>query len=185
MFSGKTTELIHRLKKAQASGCSLRIFKPFVDDRYALDHIVSHDGARLPAESVNASAELLKPQMKADVIGIDEAQFFDENLPKVCNSLADEGVRVLIAGLDMDFMGRPFGPMPFLLAIAEYVTKLHTFCARTGAVAHYTHRRSFDNKQVLIGGEDQYEPLSRAIFSKERKRNFLAAENIDNTGCTP
>jgi thymidine kinase len=173
MFSGKTEELIRRLKRAKFAKQRVEIFKPTVDNRYHDTNIVSHDKNEIHSTAVQKAAEILELAQGVDVVGIDEAQFFDEEIVDVCNELANAGIRVIVAGLDMDFMGKPFGPMPFLMAIAEYVTKVHAVCTRTGNLAHYSYRLSDDDKLVLLGETQDYEPLSRAAYYKamqERKK---------------
>lgn len=169
MFSGKTEELIRRLKRAKFANMKVEIFKPLIDKRYHEEHIVSHDENYIPSTPVESSANILLMAADVEVVGIDEAQFFDDNLPNVCNELANRGTRVIVAGLDMDFQGRPFGPMPHLMAIAEYVTKVHAICMRTGKMAHFSHRKSGSEDQVEIGESDIYEPLSRKAFVQAQK----------------
>jgi len=169
MFSGKTEELIRRLKRAQFAKQSVEIFKPKIDNRYHDSNIVSHDRNEIHSTAVETAKEILELAKDVDVVGIDEAQFFDNDIIDVCNQLANNGVRVIVAGLDMDFMGKPFGPMPYLMAIAEYVTKVHAVCTRTGNLAHYSYRLSDDDKLVLLGETQDYEPLSRAAFFKAMK----------------
>ncbi len=172
MFSGKTEELIRRLKRAKFAKQKVEIFKPKVDNRYHDTNIVSHDKNEIHSTAVDNALEILMLAEGVDVVGIDEAQFFDEAIVDVCNDLANKGIRVIVAGLDMDFMGKPFGPMPYLMAIAEYVTKVHAVCTRTGNLAHYSYRLSDDDKLVLLGETQDYEPLSRAAYYKamqERK----------------
>ena len=165
MFSGKTEELIRRLKRAQIARQKVEIFKPRVDTRYAEDAVVSHDQNAIPSQAVESSSNLLILAQGFDVIGIDEAQFFDDGLVEVCNALANRGMRVIVAGLDMDFKGRPFGPMPNLMATAEYVTKVHAICVHTGNLAHYSHRRDRQASALIqLGEADVYEPVSRAYF---------------------
>ena len=142
MFSGKTEELIRRLRRAQFAGLRVEIFKPSLDTRYSDTRVVSHDEKSINSTPVDNASSILLLAGDVDVVGIDEAQFFDESIVDVCNKLADSGIRVLVAGLDMDFMGKPFGPMPALLAIAEYVTKVHAICMRCGNLAQYSHRKS-------------------------------------------
>ena len=172
MFSGKTEELIRRLKRAQFAKQSVEIFKPKVDNRYHDSNIVSHDRNEIHSTAVETAKEILELAKDVDVVGIDEAQFFDNDIIDVCNQLANNGVRVIVAGLDMDFMGKPFGPMPYLMAIAEYVTKVHAVCTRTGNLAHYSYRLSDDDKLVLLGETQDYEPLSRAAFFKAMKERL-------------
>lgn len=164
MFSGKTEELIRRLRRAQFAKQKVEIFKPIVDSRYDEEMVVSHDANEIRSTPVPAAANIRLLADSCDVVGIDEAQFFDDEIITVCNDLANRGVRVVIAGLDMDFKGNPFGPMPALMATAEYVTKVHAVCTRTGNLANYSFRKSNDDKLVLLGETDEYEPLSRAAF---------------------
>lgn len=168
MFSGKTEELIRRLKRAQIAQQKVEIFKPIVDTRYAEEDVVSHDKNAIRCTPVENSSNLLLLGDGVDVIGIDEAQFFDEGIVEVCNELANRGSRVIVAGLDMDFKGKPFGPMPNLMATAEYVTKVHAVCVRTGNLANYSHRKTVNDKQVMLGEREEYEPLSRAAFNELR-----------------
>lgn len=166
MFSGKTEELIRRLKRAKIANQKVEIFKPRIDTRYDEKRVVSHDENFIHSTPVNHSRDILALARDVKVVGIDEAQFFDHDLPDVCNELANSGVRVVVAGLDMDFKGKPFGPMPNLLAIAEYVTKVHAICMRSGKLAHFSHRIAGDDSLVHLGEKDSYEPLSRAEFIK-------------------
>ena len=166
MFSGKTEELIRRLKRAQFAKQRVEIFKPAVDIRYQDDHVVSHDSNAIRSTPVPAAANIPILADNCDVVGIDEAQFFDDEIVKVCNDLANRGVRVIVAGLDMDFKGNPFGPMPALMATAEYVTKVHAVCTRTGNLANYSFRKSNNDELVMLGENEEYEPLSRAAFYK-------------------
>ncbi|MDG4945487.1 thymidine kinase [Weeksellaceae bacterium KMM 9713] len=166
MFSGKTEELIRRLKRAEFAGQKVEIFKPAVDTRYADEDVVSHDQNKVQSTPIEASSNLPLLASDCDVVGIDEAQFFDDGIVEVVNALANDGKRVIIAGLDMDFKGRPFGPMPNLMAIAEYVTKVHAICVKTGNLANYSHRKIHSNKLVELGETSEYEPLSRAVFWK-------------------
>lgn len=170
MFSGKTEELIRRLRRATFAGLNEQIFKPAVDNRYSEKRVVSHDEKSIVSTPVDHPSSILLLSGDAEVIGIDEAQFFDESLPGVCSQLADRGVRVIVAGLDMDFMGNPFGPMPALLAVAEYITKVHAICTRCGSLAQYSFRKSEDHRVVLLGEKDKYEPLCRDCFNKAMKR---------------
>ena len=170
MFSGKTEELIRRLKRAKFANMKVEIFKPLIDKRYHEEHIVSHDENYIPSTPVESSHNILLLASDVQVVGIDEAQFFDDNLPEVCNELANRGTRVIIAGLDMDFQGKPFGPLPHLMAIAEYVTKVHAICMRTGKMAHYSHRLSEDEGQVKLGEKDIYEPLSRKAYLEAKRK---------------
>jgi len=166
MFSGKTEELIRRLKRAQFAKLKVEIFKPEVDNRYDENNIVSHDANQIASTAVPAAANIRILADTCDVVGIDEAQFFDDEIITVCNDLANKGIRVIVAGLDMDFKGKPFGPMPALMATAEYVTKVHAICTKTGNLAHYSHRTNSDEKLVMLGESEAYEPLSRAAFYK-------------------
>jgi thymidine kinase len=165
MFSGKTEELIRRLRRAQFAGLKVEIFKPSLDKRYSETRVVSHDEKSISSTPVENASSILLLAADCDVVGIDEAQFFDNSIVDVCNNLADSGIRILVAGLDMDFMGRPFGPMPALLAIAEYVTKVHAICTRCGNLAQYSFRKSEEEKQVLLGEKDIYEPLCRRCYN--------------------
>lgn len=169
MFSGKTEELIRRLKRAQFARQKVEIFKPAVDTRYDEVQVVSHDANAIHSTPVPSSSNILLMAGDTDVVGIDEAQFFDEGLVEVCNQLANSGVRVIIAGLDMDYLGKPFGPIPALMAIAEYVTKVHAVCIRCGNLANHSHRLAEGEELVLLGETAQYEPLCRHCF--EEKRN--------------
>jgi thymidine kinase len=167
MFSGKTEELIRRLRRAQYARMEIRVFKPSLDDRYHAQNIVSHNESSFESVAVHNSADIVALAEGAQVVGLDEAQFFDDGIVEVANHLAFSGKRVIVAGLDMDYLGRPFGPMPQLLAVAEYVTKLHAVCIRTGAMAQYSHRRShLPGQQVLVGETESYEPVSRAEFAR-------------------
>ncbi len=175
MFSGKTEELIRRLKRAKIAKQRVEIFKPLIDTRYDETMVVSHDDNQIHSTPVPAAANIRLLADGCDVVGIDEAQFFDDEIVAVCNDLANKGVRVVVAGLDMDFKGNPFGPMPNLMATAEYVTKVHAICKRTGNLANYSHRIANGESLVLLGENQEYEPLSRAAFHKatqeEKKRN--------------
>lgn len=164
MFSGKTEELIRRLRRAQIAKLRVEIFKPAVDTRYHEEKVVSHDSKEIHSTPVPNSSNILLLANDVDVVGVDEAQFFDMGLVQVCNQLADSGVRVIVAGLDMDFKGNPFGPIPSLLATAEYVTKVHAICMRCGNLANHSHRISGGNELVLLGEKDSYEPLCRDCF---------------------
>ncbi|HCT30115.1 MAG TPA: thymidine kinase [Bacteroidales bacterium] len=169
MFSGKTEELIRRLKRAKFAKQKVEIFKPQIDTRYSEEEVVSHDSNSIHSTPVSSSGNIFLLSSDVDVIGIDEAQFFDMGLPEVCKKLADQGVRVIIAGLDMDYRGVPFGPMPHLMANAEYVTKVHAICVKCGDLAQYTHRKSESEKLVLLGEMDIYEPLCRTCYNKATK----------------
>jgi thymidine kinase len=166
MFSGKTEELIRRLKRVEFAQQKLVLFKPAIDNRYHEEQVVSHIGSSLVAIPVNNSAEILKYWKKERIVAIDEAQFFDAGLVQVCTDLAKHGVRVIIAGLDMDYLGKPFGPMPDLLCMAEYVTKVHAICVSCGNLAQYSHRTTKDEGQVLVGAVEKYEPLCRSCYNK-------------------
>lgn len=173
MFSGKTEELIRRLKRAEFTRQSVEIFKPSIDTRYAEQDVVSHEGNSIPSTPVDSSASILLLGSDTDVVGIDEAQFFDENLIDVCNELANRGTRVIVAGLDLDFKGVPFGPMPGLCAVADEVTKVHAICVRCGALAYVSHRTVDDEKRVLLGEQTAYEPLCRACYQKAIEKDNL------------
>ncbi|MBK8882888.1 MAG: thymidine kinase [Bacteroidales bacterium] len=170
MFSGKTEELIRRLRRAQFAGLKTEIFKPSLDKRYSATRIVSHDDKSILSTPVDSPSEILLLAGNVDVVGIDEAQFFDRSLVDVCNQLADNGVRVLVAGLDMDFMGNPFGPIPALLSVAEYITKVHAICLRCGNLANYSYRKSDEAQVVLLGEKNNYEPLCRDCYNKALNR---------------
>jgi thymidine kinase len=170
MFSGKTEELIRRLRRAQFAGLRVEIFKPSLDKRYSETRVVSHDEKSIVSTPVDNPTAILLLAGDVDVVGIDEAQFFDSSIVDVCDKLADEGIRVLIAGLDMDFMGKPFGPMPALLSIAEYITKVHAICVRCGNLAHYSFRKSSEAQVVMLGEKKLYEPLCRDCFNKALKK---------------
>ncbi len=170
MFSGKTEELIRRLRRAKFAGLRVEIFKPSVDVRYSETNVVSHDEKSIMSTPVQNATSILLLASGVEVVGIDEAQFFDESLIEVCTKLADTGTRVIVAGLDMDFQGRPFGPMPALMAVAEYVSKVHAICVRCGNLAHYSHRKTKDEKVVVLGEKDIYEPLCRSCFIKAINR---------------
>lgn len=166
MFSGKTEELIRRLKRAEWAKLRIQTFKPKVDTRYRKEAVVSHSAQVYRAREVAWAEEMLDCSEGLQVVGIDEAQFFEQTLVAVCNELANRGIRVIAAGLDMDFRGQPFGPMPQLMAVAEYVTKVHAICVKTGNLAHYSHRLVAEEQQLLLGEKEAYEPLSRAVFWK-------------------
>jgi len=170
MFSGKTEELIRRLKRARIAKQKIEIFKPRIEVRYSVEEVVSHDENAIHSTPVESSANIRLLASGVEVVGIDEAQFFDDGLVDVCNQLADSGVRVIVAGLDMDYKGIPFGPMPGLMAIAEYVTKVHAICVRCGNLASYTHRLSADDKLIVLGETDIYEPLCRICYAKNKMR---------------
>jgi len=164
MFSGKTEELIRRIRRAQIAKLKVEIYKPAIDKRYDEQQIVSHNALSLMSTPVDNSQSILLLSSEADVIGIDEAQFFDDELVNVCNTLANDGIRVIIAGLDMDYKGNPFGPIPKLLAIAEHITKVHAVCVRCGNIAQYSFRKAINENLVLLGEKDLYEPLCRACY---------------------
>ena len=166
MFSGKTEELIRRLKRAQFAKQKVEIFKPAIDVRYDDERVISHDANEIRSTPVPAASNIPLLADGCDVVGIDEAQFFDDEIVSVCNVLANKGIRVIVAGLDMDFKGNPFGPMPNLMATAEYVTKVHAVCTRTGNLAQYSFRKLNYDKLVLLGEVNEYEPLSRSAFYK-------------------
>lgn len=169
MFSGKTEELIRRLKRAEFAKLKVEIFKPSIDNRYDENDVVSHQGTTIRSTPVSTSQNILLLANDVDVVGIDEAQFFDEELPDVCQQLANSGIRVIIAGLDMDFSGKPFGPIPALLAKAEYVTKVHAICMTCGDLAQFSHRKIANKKLVLLGEVDEYEPLCRKCYTLATK----------------
>jgi thymidine kinase len=178
MFSGKTEELIRRLKRAKFARQRVEIFKPTVDQRYDEDKVISHDSNEIRSTPVPAAANIPILADGCDVVGIDEAQFFDDEIVKVCNDLANSGVRVIVAGLDMDYKGNPFGPMPNLMATAEYVTKVHAVCPRTGNLAHYSFRKSQSDELVLLGETEEYEPLSRAAYYKAILRDKVKKMDV-------
>ena len=166
MFSGKTEELIRRLKRARIANLKTEIFKPAIDTRYHPVHVVSHDESTIPSLAVHQSGDILSAAGNLDVIGIDEAQFFDNQIVKVCESLALQGIRVIVAGLDMDYLGIPFGPVPALMAIADYVTKLHAICVHCGNMANISYRKTTQPGQVVLGETDIYEPRCRMCYLK-------------------
>lgn len=166
MFSGKTEELIRRLKRAKFAKQRVEIFKPAMDVRYSEENVVSHDSNSIASTPIDSSASILLFTSEIDVVGIDEAQFFDEGLVNVCNQLANNGIRVIIAGLDMDYKGVPFGPIPALCAIADEVTKVHAICVKCGQLAYVSHRIVKNDKRVLLGEKDEYEPLCRECYNK-------------------
>lgn len=166
MFSGKTEELIRRLKRAQFARQKVEIFKPKIDVRYSEEDVVSHDANTIRCTPVENSGNILLLTGDVDVVGIDEAQFFDSNIISVCKALANNGIRVIVAGLDMDYLGNPFGPMPELMAVAEYVTKVHAICVRCGNLAHHSHRLSDNEKLVMLGEQHDYEPICRHCFNQ-------------------
>ncbi len=166
MFSGKTEELIRRLKRAEFARQSVEIYKPAIDTRYSELDVVSHDRHSIPCTPVETSSSILLLSADIEVVGIDEAQFFDEGLVYVCNELANRGVRVIVAGLDMDYRGVPFGPIPALCAIADEVTKVHAICVKCGALAYVSHRLVPGDKRVVLGEQGEYEPLCRECYRK-------------------
>lgn len=170
MFSGKTEELIRRLKRARISRQRVEIFKPAIDVRYDEENVVSHDANVIASTPVESSTRILLLATGVDVVGIDEAQFFDSELASVCNQLANNGIRVIVAGLDMDFQGKPFGPIPTLMASAEYVTKVHAICIHCGNLAQYSHRTAGGTKQVQLGEQESYEPLCRKCYQQAKKQ---------------
>ena len=180
MFSGKTEELIRRLKRAQFAKQRVEIFKPSVDTRYDDEEVVSHNENRIRSTPVPASSNIRLLANNVDVVGIDEAQFFDDEIVAVCNDLANRGVRVIVAGLDMDFKGNPFGPMPALMATAEYVTKVHAVCTHTGNLAHYSYRKALSDDLVLLGETQEYEPLSRAAYYKAVEAQNKKKESLSD-----
>ena len=180
MFSGKTEELIRRLKRAQFAKQKIEIFKPSIDLRYNDELVTSHDQNQIRSTPVPAAANIPILADGCDVVGIDEAQFFDNEIIKVCNDLANTGVRVIVAGLDMDYQGNPFGPMPGLMATAEYVTKVHAVCTRTGNLANYSYRTSSKDDLVILGEKENYEPLSRSAFFNVKKKNNQSKKKNKN-----
>lgn len=171
MFSGKTEELIRRLKRARIARQRVEIYKPTIDTRYSDNDVVSHDANSIPSTPVESARSILLMASDAQVVGIDEAQFFDNAIVEVCNELANSGKRVIVAGLDMDFKGIPFGPMPQLMAIAEDVTKVHAICVKCGNLAHVSHRIVKDEQRVLLGEQHEYEPLCRQCYNKALTNN--------------
>ena len=168
MFSGKTEELIRRLRRSQIAGQKVEIFKPKLDTRYDETEVVSHDKNSIPSTPVGHSRDILLQVKEFDVVGVDEAQFFDDKLPDVCDSMANQGIRVIVAGLDMDFSGKPFGPIPELLARAEHVTKVHAICMECGGSAVYSYRKTDQDEQVLLGEHDSYAPLCRTCYNAKK-----------------
>lgn len=171
MFSGKTEELIRRLKRAEFAKQKVEIFKPNVDTRYAEEEVVSHDENSIRSTPVPSSSNIPILADGVDVVGIDEAQFFDSELVEVCTQLANRGTRVIVAGLDMDYAGKPFGPIPALMAVAEYVTKVHAVCVRCGNLANHSHRLSSSDDLVVLGEKNEYEPLCRSCFHGGKEKN--------------
>ncbi len=170
MFSGKTEELIRRLRRAEFAKQNVEIFKPAIDVRYSDNEVVSHIGTSIRSTPVPHSSQIPFLVSEVDVVGIDEAQFFDDGIVEVCNELANQGIRVIVAGLDMDYLGRPFGPMPNLLAVAEFVTKVHAICVDTGDLAHHSYRMTENESVVELGEKDKYVPLSRSAFQARMKQ---------------
>jgi thymidine kinase len=166
MFSGKTEELIRRIRRAEFAQQSILLVKPKIDNRYSEDNVVSHQGTAIQAKAVENSSEILALWKKEKIVAVDEAQFFDEDLARVCSELANKGARVIIAGLDMDFKGVPFGPIPAILATAEYVTKVHAICVSCGNLAQFSHRITSNDERVFLGAKENYEPLCRTCFNK-------------------
>ena len=177
MFSGKTEELIRRLKRAKFARQRVEIFKPAIDTRYSDEDVVSHDQNSIQSTPIDSSSAILLLGADIDVVGIDEAQFFDNGLVDVCNQLANSGVRVIVAGLDMDFQGRPFGPIPGLLAVADEVTKVHAICVRCGALAYVSHRLVRDSRRVMLGEKMEYEPLCRDCYQKALEQERALAKD--------
>ena len=171
MFSGKTEELIRRLRRAQFAGLKVVIFKPALDKRYSETRVVSHDERSIVSTPVDNPSAIILLSADADVIAIDEAQFFDSSLIEICSQLADSGIRIIVAGLDMDFMGKPFGPMPGLMAVADHVTKVHAICMRCGNLAQYSYRKTDESQVVLLGEKNLYEPLCRSCYNSAKKAN--------------
>ena len=169
MFSGKTEELIRRLKRARIAKMKVEIFKPKLDTRYDEANVVSHDSNFIHSTPVDASSQILLLSGNVEVVGIDEAQFFDDELPGICETLANKGLRVIVAGLDLDYLGKPFGPMPQLLAIAEYVTKVHAICMKCGNLAHVSHRIVNNQSRIMLGEQESYIPLCRMCYNDEIK----------------
>ncbi len=166
MFSGKTEELIRRMKRAKFAKQRVEIFKPAMDVRYSVEDVVSHDQNTIPSTPIDTSSSILLLASNIDVVGIDEAQFLDQGLIDVCNQLANKGIRVIVAGLDMDFQGKPFGPIPGLCAIADEVVKVHAICVKCGALAYISHRLVDNDKRVLLGEKQTYEPLCRECYQR-------------------
>ena len=170
MFSGKTEELIRRIKRAKIANQKFKVFKPTIDSR-SKNYIESHDESKLESTEVKHSSEILNNVENCHIVAIDEAQFFDNGIVDVCNQLANNGIRVIVAGLDMDYLGNPFGPIPNLMAVAEYVTKVHAVCKKSGNIANYSFRKNKKKDIVVIGEKDKYEPLSRSIYFKKMKKD--------------
>lgn len=183
MFSGKTEELIRRLKRAKIARQKVEIFKPSIDIRYSEDQIVSHDSNSILSTPVDSSGSILLLSSDVDVIGIDEAQFFDDGLPNVCRQLAAQGTRIIVAGLDMDYQGNPFGPMPQLMAIADDVTKVHAICVKCGRLATNSFRTVDNDKKVLLGEMNEYEPLCRYCYNREIEKKQSARSQETDRCC--
>ena len=179
MFSGKTEELIRRLKRAKFAKQNVEIFKPAIDVRYDEEMVVSHDSNEIRSTPVPSASNIRLLADSCDVVGIDEAQFFDDEIVTVCNDLANQGIRVIVAGLDMDFKGNPFGPMPNLMATAEYVTKVHAVCTRTGNLAQFSYRKAINDDLVFLGENEEYEPLSRAAYYKAMLRERVKKLDVN------
>ena len=170
MFSGKTEELIRRIKRTEIANQKFKVFKPTIDSR-SKNYIESHDESKLESMEVKHSSEILNNVENCHIVAIDEAQFFDNGIVDVCNQLANNGIRVIVAGLDMDYLGNPFGPIPNLMAVAEYVTKVHAVCKKSGNIANYSYRKNKKKDIVVIGEKDKYEPLSRSMYFKKMIKN--------------
>lgn len=185
MFSGKTEELIRRLKRAKFAQLKVEIFKPAIDTRYDEEEVVSHNRNSISSTPVPASSNILLMANGIDVVGIDEVQFFDDGIIEVCNQLANQGVRVIVAGLDMDFLGKPFGPMPALLATAEYITKVHAICVDCGDLAHHSYRFTESNDLVLVGEQESYKPLCRSCFTQNQHDREHVKPSSENNEDNP
>jgi len=166
MFSGKTEELIRRLKRVRIANQVVAVFKPQIDIRYSSEKIVSHDTNSIQSTAIDSAHKILEMAGDAEVVGIDEAQFFDTAIAEICDVLAFRGIRVIVAGLDMDYLGKPFGPMPLIMAKADYVTKLHAICQRCGGIANYSYRKVANEEQVMLGATDSYEPRCRKCYQE-------------------
>lgn len=182
MFSGKTEELIRRMKRAQFAKQRVEIFKPTVDTRYDETEVVSHDSNAIPSTPVPNSSNILILANEVDVVGVDEAQFFDMGLVDVCNQLANSGVRVIIAGLDMDYLGKPFGPIPGLMASAEYVTKVHAICMHCGELANHSYRFLKEDGLVVLGEKESYEPLCRSCYQTAQSQTKSSETSTNKEG---
>jgi thymidine kinase len=170
MFSGKTEELIRRINRARIAKQKVEIFKPEIDKRYDETNVVSHNQSSISSVPLQTAQQMLLYLDNVDVVGVDEAQFFDKDLSDICNIMAEQGIRVIVAGLDMDYLGNPFGPIPAIMATAEYVTKVHAICMRCGDLAHYSHRTILSDKLVVLGEKESYEPLCRKCFTEARQK---------------